>query len=62
MLGPACDAQLFIGSAGKVEIRILYRSLLWGAAGTEKATSVTGRAGKGVKERMIATETKQRSD
>lgn len=33
----------------------MYRSLLWGAAHTEKATSVTSRAGNKSEERMMAT-------
>lgn len=33
-----------------------YRSLLWGAASTENATSVLSRAGKGSKERKMAME------
>lgn len=58
-LSPACDAQLFICSAGKSEIGILYRSPLWAAASTEKTTSVTSRAGKEGKERMMATDEKK---
>lgn len=53
-----CSALYLLCWEGKVHI--LYRSLLWGAAHTEKATSVTSRAGNKSEERMMATGKKNR--